>query len=80
MAASFSDFIAEKRVEQLAEVCGAAVPTVYWWKQRLDGRGLIPRKHWDALMSRWPDLKYRHLKAMEDAAKSRTDGSARQVA
>ena len=65
----FADFIAEKDAEQLAEVCGAALPTVYWWKQRHGGRGMIPRKHWDALMDRWPDLKYRHLKALEESSR-----------
>lgn len=76
----FRDFIAEKRAEQLAEVCGVSIVTAYGWKRRHNGRGHIPRKHWDALMGRWPDLKYRHLKALEDASKGHTDDAARQVA
>ena len=63
----FSEFIAEKGVTQLAEVCGAAVPTVYGWRQK----NRIPRVHWDAIMDRWPTLRYSHLKAMEDAARAK---------
>ena len=61
----FSEFIRQKGVGQLAEVCGVARPTVYGWKRV----NHIPRAHWDALMARWPALRYSHLRDMEAAAK-----------
>lgn len=61
----FSEFIVDKGVARIADACGVAESTVRKWKER----NRIPRERWDAIMDRWPSLKYSHMKALEAASR-----------
>lgn len=63
----FSEFIAQCGVRPLALVCGVSPSTIGAWKCR----NHVPPRHWAAILTAYPKLKWRDLVDMDHASRNR---------